>query len=279
MSGSRKRLGYGWIFLGLCGLMLVAGSIGGSGGQKDTKLQEEALAKRRQEEEASRAQKRAALEAELTTQRPDIVRKIGDLMKAKDYQRARQEAERFHELNDPEVMALSAAALVGIEQAELARRKQEEQRVAATLKKLKKTTDKVDGVDWYRDKSSPTYNNQNGFFLYIGKRGGDLPWLRLCIQYMASDWLFIESFVVVADDQRFEYDRVKFERDHDSRIWEWYDGVVTAADMAMLRAVALSKDAVIRFHGRVYRADRPITVQQKAALRNVLEAYWALGGQ
>lgn len=84
---------------------------------------------------------------------------------------------------------------------------------------------------------------------------------------------------MVADGQRFERGRVKFERDHDSKIWEWYDENLTDADLQMIRAIIASKEAVIRFNGRQYRKDRTITASQKAALQNVLDAYKALGGK
>jgi len=144
---------------------------------------------------------------------------------------------------------------------------------------MTKNTDKIEEIDWYRDKSSPAYNNRNGFFIYMGKHGTSDPWLRLRIQYYAEDWLFIESFILVADGQRFERTGAKFERDHDSKIWEWYDENLSASDLQMIRAVIDSKVAVIRFNGRQYRKDKTITSAQKTALQNVLDAYKVLGGK
>lgn len=159
-----------------------------------------------------------------------------------------------------------------------ARKTQEERRIATSLQKMTKKTDKVEGVDWYRDKSSPQYTNYNGFFLYIGKQDSQSPWLRLRIQYNDDTWLFVESFLVVADGKRFDYPAARFERDNDSEIWEWYDEPTSSSDLEMIRAVVESKEAVIRLNGRQYRKDKTITAAQKAALRNVLDAYKALGG-
>jgi hypothetical protein len=159
-----------------------------------------------------------------------------------------------------------------------ARKAEEGRRLATALQKMAKKTDKVEGVDWYRDKSSPQFTNYNGFFLYIGKKGSQAPWLRLRIQYNADDWLFIESFLIVADGKRFDFPAATFERDNDSEIWEWYDEPASTSDIQMIRAVIDSKEAVIRLNGRQYRKDKTITSAQKAALRNVLDAYKALGG-
>jgi hypothetical protein len=159
-----------------------------------------------------------------------------------------------------------------------ARKAEEERRLAVALQKMSKKTDKVEGVDWYRDKSSPAHTNYNGFFVYLGKRASQPPQIRLRVQYNADDWLFIESFLIVADGKRFEYPAATFERDNDSEIWEWYDEPASESDLRMIRAVIESKEALMRLNGRQYRKDKPITAPQKAALRNVLDAYKALGG-
>jgi len=164
------------------------------------------------------------------------------------------------------------------EQAELEKRT-EELRVAAALGKMRKHTDDIEGLTWYRDRLSPQYANYNGFFIYIGQRPAGEPWLRLRVQYNADDWLFIESFVVVADGRRFEHDPAHFERDNDSEIWEWYDELASSQDIEMVKAIIAAKSAVIRFNGRQYRKDRTITRTERAALQNVLDAYRTLGGK
>ena len=166
-----------------------------------------------------------------------------------------------------------------LQEAERAKEEQEKRRIASAVQKMSKNTDKIEGIDWYRDRSSPKYNNANAFYLYIGKRGAGAPWLRLRIQYHANDWLFINSFTVVADGQRFDRSAVNFERDNNNMIWEWYDENLSSSDLQMIRAVIASKEAVIRFNGRQYRKDVNITTAQKAALQNVLDAYTALGGK
>lgn len=175
--------------------------------------------------------------------------------------------------------AEATAAEARRQQAARQREAQEQRRIAAALGKMNRTFDRIENVAWYRDKTSPRFTNYNGFFLYIGKKEGGTPVLRLRVQYNADDWLFIQSFFVVADGRRFDYDPAAFERDNSSEIWEWYDEIATQRDLNMVRAVIASREAVIRFTGRQYRRDKIITAGQKAALQNVLDAYTALGGR
>lgn len=154
----------------------------------------------------------------------------------------------------------------------------EEKRIAASVSRMRTKVDSIEGVTWYYDRTTPRYTNYNSFHLYLGKRGLSSPSIRLRVQYNADDWLFIESFLVVADGDRFEYGPVDFERDNDSEIWEWYDEPATSRDLEMIKAVIASREAVIRLNGRQYRKDRTITSSQKKALQNVLDAYIALGG-
>lgn len=268
-----------WGFLGLIVLSVAMTFFFAPSDENMAKYREQEMAQKRQEEEASQARVKAKLQAELETNRVGVIQEINDLMKKQDYLLAHRKADRFRDFNDAEIMGLAKTALTRHEEAERVKKQQEERRLASALQKMSKKTDKIESVDWYRDKSSPAYNNQNGFFLYIGKGSTSAPWLRLRIQYFADDWLFIESFSVVADGQRFERGRVKFERDHDSKIWEWYDENLTDADLQMIKALIASKEAVIRFNGRQYQKDKTITASQKAALQNALDAYKALGGK
>jgi len=266
-------------FLGLIVLSIAMTVIFAPSEEERAKLRTQEVIQKQRAEEELRAKARAKLQAELETDRAGVIREIKELMAKGDYLLAHRRADRFREFFDAEITALAESALAKYEEVERARKQQEEKRMATALQRMKKNTDKIEGVDWYRDKSSPAYNNQNGFFLYAGKRDAGSPWLRLRIQYHGDDWLFIESFIVVADGQRFERGPVRFERDHDSMVWEWYDENLSDADLQMIKAIIASKEAVIRFNGRQYRKDKEITASQKAALQNVLYAYKALGGK
>ncbi len=142
---------------------------------------------------------------------------------------------------------------------------------------LRTKVDKLEAVIWYMDPGSPRYANANAFYVYFGEKSGVLTaGMRLKIQYHSDNWLFIQSFTVFADSERFDRQNVRFEGDNSSKVWEWYDEPATPQDMEMIMAVINSKDATIRFYGRQYQADRTITAKQKAALKNVITAYQAI---
>jgi len=268
-----------WGFLGLIAFSIAIGIIFAPSDEDIAKHREQERIQKQQEEATMKVRVHAKLKAELESNRTGVIQEIQKLMKKQDYLLAHRKADRFREFDDKEIKQLSKTALTRHKEAERVKKAQEERRLATALQKMTKNTDKIEGIDWYRDKSSPAYNNQNGFFLYMGKSGTVAPWLRLRIQYYAEDWLFIESFIIVADGQRFERTGTKFERDNDSKIWEWYDENLSASDLQMIKAVIDSKEAVIRFNGRQYRKDKTITSDQKTALQNVLYAYKALGGK
>lgn len=268
------------IFLGLIALNMWLSYIFISNDEGNkTPYQSQESIRAQKEEAESRARVKARLTEELKSNRPAVIKEIKELIAKKEYMAAYNKADRFRDFDEPEIKGLAQKALSQHEKAVQESKKEEERRIATALTKMIKKSDKIEGIDWYRDKSSPSYNNQNGFFLYIGKKENESPWMRLRIQYYSDDWLFINSFIVVADGKRFERNQVKFDRDHDSNIWEWYDENLTEADLQMIRAVIDSKEAVIRFHGQKYKNDKIITASQKASLQRVLDAYKALGGK
>ncbi len=144
------------------------------------------------------------------------------------------------------------------------------------LAKLRKVKDEIEGTTWNYDPSSPRYNNSDAFHLYFATKGDFAYPLRLKISYHANDWLFINSFVVVADGQRFERNHTRFEKDNNHKIWEWYDEPMTQDDKKMIEAVINSKKAIIRFYGDKYHNDRTVSQQKKLALKNILTAHEAI---
>jgi len=108
---------------------------------------------------------------------------------------------------------------------------------------------------------------------HIGHKQGN-TWLRMELQYNADDWLFVRSFIVVADDVRYESPRVEFERDHGSgKIWEWYDISPNPDQMKLLRAVSTAQDVTVRFHGNQYYRDKKLSSSGKNILKNILRTY------
>ena len=139
------------------------------------------------------------------------------------------------------------------------------------LKSLNSNYDQFNNVTWYKSSSSPQYRNKNAFYIYFGISDSNqkLP-LRLVVQYESSDWLFIESATVNIDGSNYSING-NWERDNDSRIWEWIDEPFS--DIELLNKIISSDSAVIRFDGQQYFDTREISGSQKRALREVLNAY------
>jgi len=100
-----------------------------------------------------------------------------------------------------------------LQELEAAKKEHEEKkkktRIANATKRMTKKYDELERITWYID--SLTHPYLTSFHLYFGQKKFDTPWLRLKIRYYADDWLFINSFFVVADGQRFEKPLATFE--------------------------------------------------------------------
>ncbi|MCX5846658.1 MAG: zinc ribbon domain-containing protein [Deltaproteobacteria bacterium] len=165
-----------------------------------------------------------------------------------------------------------------IAEKEQAVKKEQEKRKKQALAKMRIKHDEIEKVTWYTDKSTPSSNNTNNMHLYIGKSISGHTYLRLKMQYASSNWLFIEKYIIKADNQIFEIMPLKVERDHYTTIWEWSDEPVGDNIYKIVQAVINSKKTVIRNEGTTYHKDRVISKAEKIAMKNVLDAYEALGG-
>ena len=146
-----------------------------------------------------------------------------------------------------------------------------EQKAKARAKLLKKI-DEITGVTYYYDRTTPKYNQSNNISLYIASQGNS-DQVRLRIRFTAEDWLFIESYIIKADDQKFTITPLSIERDNSGgQVWEWSDEQAIREDLEMAKVIANSKKAVIRYNGQQYYKDRTITAAEKSALKHILEA-------
>lgn len=158
--------------------------------------------------------------------------------------------------------------------------KAEKKRLAQATSKMKKKYDDMNEITWYEDRASGGYTSK--LYAYIGKRENSKPFLRFYNRYYADDWLFIESYKFKIDGETYtitekEYGEIKTNNGSGS-IWETLDRRVDSEIFTILKAIANSKSAKIRYNGKDYYKDRTITSSEKRAIRNVFDAYEALGG-
>ncbi|AYN01977.1 hypothetical protein [Chryseobacterium sp. 3008163] len=76
----------------------------------------------------------------------------------------------------------------------------------------------------------------------------------------------------MVDDEKFNVSG-KWERDHDSRIWEWLDIQVKESEYEILKKIATSKVTKIRYEGKQYHDDRTLTQKEKDIIKKTLEIY------
>jgi hypothetical protein len=153
----------------------------------------------------------------------------------------------------------------------------QEYRPGAAVGALIKETDKIEHIDWYRDKSTPN-TWANNFNLYMGVQNNK-PWLRIKIGYAGDSWLFIQNATVVADGEKIGMTAGNWERDSKTRIFEWIDMPVNNSSLfAMLQKMVSAKEVIVRYEGRQYRKDRTLSRQEIKAISNVLAAYAEMGG-
>lgn len=159
--------------------------------------------------------------------------------------------------------------------------KAEKERLANATKKLRTQYDDVKGITWYYDRSTPQYTNYNSFHIYIGKEKTKRPWLRFRIQYTADDWLFIQSYIIKTDNSSYTIETTygQVETDNGSgAIWEWFDVNMDNTKYQIIKDIIDSKSVKLRYNGKQYYKDRYLTSSEKQGLKNVLDAYEALGG-
>ncbi len=160
-----------------------------------------------------------------------------------------------------------------------------QQQAENLLSKMRKNEDKVRGMSFYYPSAWKFYSNgswaadQRCFLLpYIG-RDANRVWLRMVYNYTGDDWVFFDHVTVAADEERFNKSFNYFDMVHDNGggdVWEYIDVDVYDADIKMLRAIANSKETIIRFEGDDYWHDLTVKDSDKAAIREALTAYEAL---
>jgi hypothetical protein len=142
---------------------------------------------------------------------------------------------------------------------------------------LKEKNDAIEGVIFrYHKDSTEFVNTRSEVYAYISEKN-DRYGLRLHVQYVADDWLFIEKFTFKTESEVYAVAPgfFEFERDNDGgKIWEWCDLPVSDDGLAALRRLlSVSDDVVLRCEGKAYRKDRTLTEEEKQRLRVVLMAY------
>lgn len=144
--------------------------------------------------------------------------------------------------------------------------------------------DEVNDTTRFKHKDSAEFvNTESEFYCYFVSSAGLTPSLRIRIQYVSDDWLFIRRFTIKADDATFEIDVSglgNVDRDFEGgKIWEWHDRPADENNLKMLDEILRSKRVILRCEGDKYIKDRDLTESEIDRIRSVLMAYQIMGGQ
>lgn len=100
------------------------------------------------------------------------------------------------------------------------------------------------------------------------------PWLRMEVKYKADNWLFVNSYLVLADDYRYKSQPQRFSRDNAlGTIWEWIDINPKSKQIKLLNKVATAAEVTVRFNGKNYHADKKMSEKAILDLNRILEIY------
>lgn len=149
------------------------------------------------------------------------------------------------------------------------------------LASFKKSEDKVEhrtfyypsALNWY-DSDTWAADKRSFILPFLVKRGDEM-YLYYTVNYTGSDWVFFNQITVAVGDERYKktYDYNDVTRKVGwGRVWE-YANKNGKNDMEMLRAIADSSEAIIRFEGDDYYKDLTVTDTDKKALRQAIEVY------
>lgn len=159
--------------------------------------------------------------------------------------------------------------------------KEKKERLSNATKKLRSKYDDMREITWLHDKSTTSYTDVNSIYLYMATKENSSPALRFRIQYAGDDWLFIENYIIKTDNNTHTISTSYGDIEKDNGyggVWEWYDIAMNQSTYTIVQDMINSKNVKIRHNGKQYHKDRNLTNKEKEAMKNVLDAYEALGG-
>ena len=139
------------------------------------------------------------------------------------------------------------------------------------------STSVLENIIWYKPQAYPYYANSRSYVLpYIGVDSYGNAWLRLVFHYTGDSWIFFKKITVSVDGQNYvkDFDYFEVSRDNGSGdVWEYVDISPSTTDINMLRAIAASKETIVRFQSDDYHYDLTVKSSDKSAIISVLDAY------
>jgi hypothetical protein len=160
----------------------------------------------------------------------------------------------------------------------------------SALKGLRKQTNKIDGVKWfkYKSKKTPAKNfkkNSGGrdfdnsmFYLYISMKEKEEAFLRMYVQVEPVDeWIKFNKIIITADKETFErefnFATINNTIGEGQQYIEFYDIEVMPHEIKMFEKIAAAKEVTIRYQGNEIYQDLELKDRYKEAIQDIVDAW------
>lgn len=160
----------------------------------------------------------------------------------------------------------------------------------SALKGLRKQSNKVDGVKWFKFKSkkTPAKNfkkftggrdfDNSMFYLYISMNEKKEVSLRMYVQVEPVDeWIKFNKIIITADKKTFEREFIFTNNNHTIGVGqqyiEFYDIEVMPHEIKMFEEIAAAKEVVIRYQGETLHQDLVLKDRYKEAFKDIVDAW------
>lgn len=143
---------------------------------------------------------------------------------------------------------------------------------AALMAEVDAVEDDVLGLTVYRHKDAPSVGGPTACTVYFATDGGK-PGPLMCRMQFRGDEMTMDVITMKAGTKTFELKPPPFsvKRDYKGVWWEWYDFLITPAQMLVFDEMLANGETTIRLSGREYKHDHKPDYAEVDRIRIVME--------
>lgn len=166
----------------------------------------------------------------------------------------------------------------------------------SALKGLRKQTNKIDGVKWfkYKSKKTPQKNfkkisggrdfDNSMFYLYISMKEKKEAFLRMYAQLEPEgDWIKFKKIIITADkvtfEREFNFADINNTIGQGQQYIEFYDIELMPHEIKMFEKIAAAKEVTIRYQGSENYQDLELKDRYKEAIKDIIDAWKKLNSE
>jgi hypothetical protein len=166
----------------------------------------------------------------------------------------------------------------------------------SALKGLRKQSNKIDGVKWfkYKSKKTPVKNfkkisggrdfDNSMFYLYISMKGKKEAFLRMYAQLEPKEgWIKFNKIIITADKKTFErelnFANINHTIGEGQQYIEFYDIELMPHEIEIFEKVAAAKEVTIRYQGNENYQDLELKDRYKEAIKDIIDAWKKLNSK